>query len=138
MFELTKMKNQVQKIFFHRKFLYLYDNSTYRTTFDVLSSWRKHVSLTSDQQNFNKRMSKIWVLWLHDWLNWLLTFKRITNTNFDRTKLRIDTKDVILLRFWLSMSILEVRDWGWISKMSANTKNATMREKFNILISLNL
>ena len=34
--------------------------------------------------------------------------------------------------------ILKAKNWNWIFKMSVNTKNATMREEFNILISLNL
>ncbi len=59
MFKLTGIEQRIRQIFRGHDLLYLYGDSAYRATYGVLGSWRGHASLSMEQRNFNKCMSKV-------------------------------------------------------------------------------
>ena len=54
------MKTRLRvKFYDQNRFIYLYKNSTYRTTFEIIHFFRKKVTLSKKKHLFNKIMSKI-------------------------------------------------------------------------------
>jgi hypothetical protein len=62
MFKLTGIEQRIRQIFRDHDLLYLYNDSAYRVTYEVLRSWRGHSTLNKKQRNFNKCMSKVRIL----------------------------------------------------------------------------